>query len=201
MADVKKYFCGTDNLTACKIIGGVQIALYAIFLIKILTSKDTLVILIIGAVWLGSLILCAISLVVAASKRSATMLMVWIVLNGIGLIITLLYGKDIIQRLIRMFIAIIVEDDRSVIIFAAVVLGLWILCAILLVVVASNRNAAILMDHVMVWIILNGMGIRLGVIGLEYSLIGSLIWIGLGILAELIKIGAREEVKSEVKIE
>ena len=136
-----------------------------------------------------------------ASKRSASMLMVWIVLNDIGLIITLLYGKDIIQRLIRMFIAIIVEDDRSVIIFAAVVLGLWILCAILLVVVASNRNAAILMDHVMVWIILNGMGIRFGVIGLEYSLIGSLIWIGLGILAELIKIGAREEGKSEVKIE
>ena len=90
---------------------------------------------------------------------------------------------------------------RSVIIFAAVVLGLWILCVILLVVVASNRNATILMDHVMVWIILNGMGIRLGVIGLEYLLIGSLIWIGLGILAELIKIGAREEVKSEVKIE
>ena len=196
MVEVRKYFCCTDNPTAYKIIGGVQIALYAIFLIKIL---DTLVIPIIAAVWLGSLILCAISLVVAASKRSATM--VWIVLNGIGLIITLLYGKDIIQRLIRMFIAIIVEDDRSVIIFAAVVLGLWILCAILLVVVASNRNAAILMDHVMVWIILNGMGIRFGVIGLEYSLIGSLIWIGLGILAELIKIGAREEVKSEVKIE
>ena len=148
-------------------------------------------------------ILCGILLVVAASKRSATMLMVWIVLNGIGigLMVTLLNGNEHInQSLIRMLIAIEV-DYQSVIIFAAVVLGLWILCAILLVVVASNRNATRLMDHVMVWIILNGMGIRLGVIGLEYSLIGSLIWIGLGILAELIKIGAREEVKSEVKIE
>ena len=200
MVEVRKYFCCTDNPTAYKIIGGVQIALYAIFLIKIL---DTLVIPIIAAVWLGSLILCAISLVVAASKRSATMLMVWIVLNGIGigLMVTLLNGNEHInQSLIRMLIAIEV-DYQSVIIFAAVKLGLWILCAILLVFVASNRNAAILMDHVMVWIILNGMGIRLGVIGLEYSLIGSLIWIGLGILAELIKIGAREEGKSEVKIE
>ena len=99
-----------------------------------------------------------------------------------------------------MLIAIEV-DYQSVIIFAAVVLGLWILCAILLVVVASNRNATRLMDHVMVWIILNGMGIRFGVIGLEYSLIGSLIWIGLGIWAQLIAIGARQEVKSEAKIE
>ena len=131
------------------------------------------------------------------------MLMVWIALNGIGigLMVTLLNGNEHInQSLIRMLIAIEV-DYQSVIIFAAVVLGLWILCAILLVVVASNRNATRLMDHVMVWIILNGMGIRFGVIGLEYSLIGSLIWIGLGIWAQLIAIGARQEVKSEAKIE
>ena len=75
MAEVRKYFCCTDNLTACKIIGGVQITLYAIFLIKILTGEDREFALVIpAAVWLGSLILCAISLVVAASKRSATML-------------------------------------------------------------------------------------------------------------------------------
>ena len=56
----------------------------------------------------------------------------------------------------------------------------------------------------MVWIVLNGIGIGLGVIslfrpiftGLDYSLIGSLISIGLGIWAELIAIGARLEVKS-----
>ena len=57
----------------------------------------------------------------------------------------------------------------------------------------------------MVWIVLNGIGIGLGVIslfrpiftGLDYSLIGSLISIGLGIWAELIAIGARLEVNSD----
>ena len=33
MAEVRKYFCCTDNLTGCKIIGGIQIALNAILLI------------------------------------------------------------------------------------------------------------------------------------------------------------------------
>ena len=54
----------------------------------------------------------------------------------------------------------------------------------------------------MVWIILNGMAIIFGVeIGLEYSLIEGLIWIGLGLWAELIAIGVRQEIKSEAKIE
>ena len=58
------------------------------------------------------------------------------------------------------------------------------------------------MNHVMVWIILNGMAIIFGVeIGLEYSLIEGLIWIGLGLWAELIAIGVRQEIKSEAKIE
>ena len=82
----------------------------------------------------------------------------------------------------------------------AVLFGSGILSGILLVVAASKRSATMLM----VWIVLNGIGIGLGVIslfrpiftGLDYSLIGSLISIGLGIWAELIAIGARLEVKS-----
>ena len=33
MAEVRKYFCCTDNLTGCKIIGGVQFVLNATWLI------------------------------------------------------------------------------------------------------------------------------------------------------------------------
>ena len=55
-------------------------------------------------------ILCAIFLVVAASKRSATMLMVWIVLTGIE-IAFLLIGlgidtEDIIQSLVSIGLSI-----------------------------------------------------------------------------------------------
>ena len=146
MAEVRRFFCCTDNLTACKIAGGVQIALNAILiifmiiclyplgLIMVLTqghgSSGALALLCIFAVLFGSGILSAILLVVAASKRSATMLMVWIVLNGIGI------GLGVISLFRPIFT------------------------------------------------------------GLDYSLIGSLISIGLGIWAELIAIGARLEVKS-----
>ena len=147
MAEVRRFFCCTDNLTACKIAGGVQIALNAILIILMIIclyplgllimvvanghdSSGALALLCIFAVLFGSGILSGILLVVAASKRSATMLMVWIVLNGIGI------GLGVIS-LFRPFFT-----------------------------------------------------------GLDYSLIGSLISIGLGIWAELIAIGARLEVKS-----
>ena len=91
MAEVRKYFCCTNNLTACKIVGGVQIALNAIVLIIFFSlfnefqGHDSIRVAIFVAVVLGVSILCNILLVIAASKRNATMLMVWIVLNGIGL--------------------------------------------------------------------------------------------------------------------
>ena len=106
-----KFFCCTNNLTGCKIVGGVQIALNVIFLIisvmvisaanahanayhnayqhgysynhatavRDAVSFATILV----SVFFGGGILCGILLVVGASKRSATMLMVWIVLNGI----------------------------------------------------------------------------------------------------------------------
>ena len=102
-----KFFCCTNNLTGCKIVGGVQIALNVIFLIISVmaisaanahanayhnayqhgysynhaTALSFATILVF--VFFGGGILCGILLVVGASKRSATMLMVWIVLNGI----------------------------------------------------------------------------------------------------------------------
>ena len=107
MAEVRQYFCCTNNLTGCKIVGGVQIALNVIFLIISVmaisaanahanayhnayqhgysynhaTALSFATILVF--VFFGGGILCGILLVVGASKRSATMLMVWIVLNGI----------------------------------------------------------------------------------------------------------------------
>ena len=82
MAEVRKYFCCTDNLTGCKIIGGVQIALYAISLIISIValiainaehSDDAYAIatLIVVVVILSLAILCAIFLVVAAVMRNA----------------------------------------------------------------------------------------------------------------------------------
>ena len=113
-----KFFCCTNNLTGCKIVGGVQIALNVIYLMLLVvaihranaanamvnkvyhqysqhhpairnyhhqasTTKQILDYYGIGFVLFGGGILCGILLVVGASKRSATMLMVWIVLNGI----------------------------------------------------------------------------------------------------------------------
>ena len=74
MAEVRKYFCCTDNLTGCKIIGGVQIALYAISLIIsiiALIAIKAYATLIVVVVILSWAILCAIFLVVAAVMRNA----------------------------------------------------------------------------------------------------------------------------------
>ena len=94
MAEVTKYCCCTNNLTGCKIIGGVQIALYAMMLIAfcVLTAfpRGDMTLAIFVFVVLGLEILSAIFLIVAASKRSATMLLVWMVLNGIGIGVLLL---------------------------------------------------------------------------------------------------------------
>ena len=94
MVEVRKYCCCTNNLTACKIVGGVQIALNAIVLTILLwflnqfqgnDRNHAMVVAAVVASVFGVSILCNILLVIAASKRNATMLMVWIVLNGICL--------------------------------------------------------------------------------------------------------------------
>ena len=122
MAEVRKYFCCTDNLTGCKIIGGIQIALNAISLIfsivalnVVLAKANTGLIAFLAiflVVLLGLMLLCAIFLVVAAYKRSATMLMVWIILNGIGiafLFLGLFFGGGDIPNLITIGIALWAE--------------------------------------------------------------------------------------------
>ena len=82
-------------------------------------------------------------------------------------------------------------------IIAAVILGLKILCSIFLLSAVKERSATMLM----VWIVLNGVFIVKRLDGLfsgrgPVAIIQSLVSIGLGIWAELIAIGAREEVKS-----
>ena len=122
MAEVRRYFCCTDNLTGCKIIGGIQIALNAISLIfsivalnVVLAKANTGLIAFLAiflVVLLGLMLLCAIFLVVAAYKRSATMLMVWIILNGIGiafLFLGLFFGRGDIPNLITIGIALWAE--------------------------------------------------------------------------------------------
>ena len=96
MAEVRKYFCCTDNLTGCKIIGGVQFVLNAIWLIisiielsQIPAYAHVQTMAIIAAVILGLKILCSIFLLSAVKERSATMLMVWIVLNGVFIVLRL----------------------------------------------------------------------------------------------------------------
>ena len=143
MGEVRKYFCCTDNLTGCKIVGGVQIALNAILLIISLVG-----------------ISAANEIVSQHQDRR---------------------GGDASATL------------GAVAIVVLVVYGLGILVATLLVVGAVNRSASMLM----VWIVLNAIGIALSFIGLfgGGGIIQSLAAIGIGIWAELIAIGAREEVK------
>ena len=153
MAEVRKYFCCTDNLTGCKIIGGVGIALNVIWLIISLIAywemswnewedrNQTMLIYAITIFGLKSL--SYIFLIIAACKRNATLLMVFIIL--IGLI-------DILLSL----------------------------CGVAMSTFPS------LYGHV-VW-------------GSSVFIAQSLVSIGLCVWAQLIAIGAREEVKSYANI-
>ena len=101
MAEVRKYFCCTDNLTGCKIIGGVGIALNVIWLIISLIAywemswnewedrNQTMLIYAITIFGLKSL--SYIFLIIAACKRNATLLIVFIILIGLDILLRL-YG-------------------------------------------------------------------------------------------------------------
>ena len=122
-SEVRKYFCCTDNLTACKIIGGIEIVENAIMLLLSLIGiaatsqhpdiqKDAAATNLVAAVGIvlivifGLRLLCAIFLVVAASKRSARMLMVWIILNCIGIAFLLIGFSGDTEEIIQSLIAI-----------------------------------------------------------------------------------------------
>ena len=153
MAKVRKYFCCTDNLTGCKIIGGFGIAL--------------------NVIWLF------ISLIAS-----------WKMIMGWGY----------------------VQTVQTMAIYAITIFGLKSLSYIFLIIAACKRNATLLM----VFIILIGLiDILLSLCGVAMStfpsLYGHVVWgssvfirslvsIGLCVWAQLIAIGAREEVKSYANI-
>ena len=154
MAEVRKYFCCTDNLTGCKIIGGFGIAL--------------------NVIWLF------ISLIAS-----------WKMIMGWGY----------------------VQTVQTMAIYAITIFGLKSLSYIFLIIAACKRNATLLM----VFIILIGLiDILLSLCGVAMStfpsLYGHVVWgssvfiaqslvsIGLCVWAQLIAIGAREEVKSYANI-
>ena len=100
MAKVRKYFCCTDNLTGCKIIGGFGIALNAIWLIiSLIASWGTIMgwgynvqtMSIYAVIIFGLKSLSYIFLIIAACKRNATLLMVFIILILLDILLSL-YG-------------------------------------------------------------------------------------------------------------
>ena len=99
MAEVRKYFCCTDNLTGCKIIGGFGIALNVIWLIISLITSWYLIMgwdynktmAIYAVIIFGLKSLSYIFLIIAACKRNATLLIVFIILIGLDILLSL-YG-------------------------------------------------------------------------------------------------------------
>ena len=96
MAEVRKYFCCTDNLTGCKIIGGFGIALNVIWLfISLIASCEywgwcyVQTMTIYALVIFGLKSLSYIFLIIAACKRNATLLMVFIILILLDILLSL----------------------------------------------------------------------------------------------------------------
>ena len=116
MGAVRKYFCCTDNITGCKIIGGIQLTLSVIFLglyIFVYTQveqKDAKTIAIVGIVLMGLAQLLSILLVVAAATRNFTLLMIWTILYGVILLV--------------LFIGVILDPTTEMIVGNLICLGL-----------------------------------------------------------------------------
>ena len=99
MAEVRKYFCTTDNVTGSKIIGGIQIALNVSFVVNFVQltrpEDDSGVlaiafILILVAYGLGLLV--SILLVAGATKGNPAMIKAYLILNSI-VILVILVGR------------------------------------------------------------------------------------------------------------
>ena len=99
MAEVRKYFCTTDNVTGSKIIGGIQIALNVSFVVNFVQltrpEDDSGVlaiafILILVAYGLGLLV--SILLVAGAAKGNGAMIKAYLILNSI-VILVILVGR------------------------------------------------------------------------------------------------------------
>ena len=118
MGPVRKYFCCTDNITGCTIIGGIQLTLSAIFLgIYILAytqleQKEAKTIAIVGIVLMGFALLLSILLVVGAATRNFTLLMIWTILNGVSVLV--------------LFIGVILDPTTEMIVGNLIILGFGI---------------------------------------------------------------------------
>ena len=94
MGEVRRYFCCTTNLTACKIVGGIQLAFTGIgFILAIIIALSFvsdynslgLVLITITALF-GLMLLFPIFLIAGAANRNSCLLMTCIILHGLGLI-------------------------------------------------------------------------------------------------------------------
>ena len=91
MESVRRYFCCTDNITGCKILGGFWFTLIAFFsifaIVEVNPSNpaniiDVLMIIVVSLSF-------AILLVIAAVERNSTLLKTWMVFNGILILLTM----------------------------------------------------------------------------------------------------------------
>ena len=107
MGEVRRYFCCTDNITGCKILGGIQLVycIIALILAIVLFSavsvsnadKENLdedeaalvtiawVIALVVLVFTGLGLLVPIILIVGAVKRNSCLLMTYVILNGLAI--------------------------------------------------------------------------------------------------------------------
>ena len=120
MGEVRRYFCCTDNITGCKILGGIQLALIGIyFLLAIVAlssarSQDERTTFTAAVIVFGLALLFPIFLVVGAAKRNSCLLMTCIILNALSLLfyayaVFTSAGAVIFQNLVALGIGIWVE--------------------------------------------------------------------------------------------
>ena len=92
MGGVRRYFCCTTNLTACKIVGGIQLAFTGIgFILAIIIALSFvsdynslgLVLITITALF-GLMLLFPIFLIAGAANRNSCLLMTCIILNALS---------------------------------------------------------------------------------------------------------------------
>ena len=120
MGEVRRYFCCTDNITGCKILGSIQLALTGICLLLAIValsgavSHDDRRVLTEEVIVFGLSLLFPIFLVVGAAKRNSCLLMTCIILNALSLLfyayaVFTSAGAVIFQNLVALGIGIWVE--------------------------------------------------------------------------------------------
>ena len=123
MGEVRRYFCCTDNLSGCKILGGVQLTFVGIiFILTIIDLAPALatdhgrgidIAVVVVIVIFGVMLLIPILLVVGAAKRNSCLLMAWLILNGMVILCCVIAlfkevgdAKIIVRNLVGLGLAI-----------------------------------------------------------------------------------------------